>query len=204
MSQEPGQTLIDLIRHGEPEGGSMYRGHSIDDPLSEKGWQQMRSATNGDVPWQHIISSPLIRCQAFAQELADKHDIPLSIEHDLREVGFGSWEGKTRQQIKNDNIQEYEDFYRDPVNCRPPEAEPLDGFISRVTCAYQVQRKQHSGKHILIVAHAGVIRAIVADTLHTEPLGLYRITVDNAGISRIRVKNDVGYLEALNSRLENL
>ena len=35
-------TVIDLIRHGEPVGGRRYRGH-IDDPLSERGWQQMWS-----------------------------------------------------------------------------------------------------------------------------------------------------------------
>ena len=34
-------TRIDLIRHGEPVGGRRYRGQ-IDDPLSEKGWKQMR------------------------------------------------------------------------------------------------------------------------------------------------------------------
>ena len=41
-------TTIDLIRHGEPVGGSKYRGQT-DDPLSEKGWAQIArpSATAG-------------------------------------------------------------------------------------------------------------------------------------------------------------
>ena len=30
---------VDLIRHGEPEGGDVFRGHS-DHPLTELGWQQ--------------------------------------------------------------------------------------------------------------------------------------------------------------------
>ena len=37
-------TIIDLIRHGQPQGGSVYRGHGVDDPLSELGWQQMWKA----------------------------------------------------------------------------------------------------------------------------------------------------------------
>ena len=50
MQKETTETIIDLIRHGEPEGGRAFRGHSIDDPLSEKGWQQM---------WDVLAKSPL-------------------------------------------------------------------------------------------------------------------------------------------------
>jgi alpha-ribazole phosphatase len=42
-------TIFDVIRHGEPEGGPMYRG-SKDDPLSPVGWQQMRSAITIGTP----------------------------------------------------------------------------------------------------------------------------------------------------------
>ncbi len=63
--------LIDLIRHGEPQGGMRYRGQ-LDDPLSELGWQQMRNATANVQPWEHIVSSTLSRCADFAKELADK------------------------------------------------------------------------------------------------------------------------------------
>jgi alpha-ribazole phosphatase/probable phosphoglycerate mutase len=34
-------TTLDLLRHGESVGGRKYRGQT-DDPLSEKGWAQMR------------------------------------------------------------------------------------------------------------------------------------------------------------------
>jgi probable phosphoglycerate mutase len=197
-------TLIDLIRHGQPEGGSLYRGHSIDDPLSEKGWQQMHDAIHGNPPWQHIISSPMQRCQAFAQALSEQCRLPISIETDFREVGFGSWEGMTQEQLKADRQQEYQDFYRDPVNCRPVGAEPLDAFIQRVSDAYQSQLQQHVGKHILIVAHAGVMRAIIAHTLHTSPLGLYRIKVDNAGMTRIQHDQYGGHLLYHNVRLRDM
>ena len=36
-------TIIDLLRHGEPDGGQKFRG-AVDDPLSPHGWEQMRSA----------------------------------------------------------------------------------------------------------------------------------------------------------------
>ena len=39
------ETIIDLIRHGEPVGGQRLRG-AQDDPLSALGWQQMRESVD--------------------------------------------------------------------------------------------------------------------------------------------------------------
>lgn len=186
------ETIIDLLRHGEPVGGRAYRGHNIDDPLSEKGWQQMWDAVGEDLPWQHIISSPLQRCLSFAEALMDMYNIPCATEENFKEIGFGSWEGRTPDQIMADNPKEYQDFYHDPVKHRPQGAEHLDDFIRRVTTAYEKTVQEYNGKHILIVAHAGVNRAIIAHTLQAAPAGLYRINVKNAGISRIK-HNELGH-----------
>lgn len=194
-------TIIDLIRHGEPVGGRAYRGHNIDDPLSEKGWQQMRDAVGEHCPWSHIISSPLFRCKAFAEELADKHGLPITIEDRLKEVGFGEWEGKTPDELKQERPVEYAAFYADPVNMRPPRAEDLGSFIDRVSDAYDDIAQQYTGKHLLVVAHAGVMRAVIARVLHAAPLGLYRIKVDNAGITRIRITERGAMLELHNHKL---
>ena len=180
------ETIIDLIRHGQPEGGSIYRGHGVDDPLSELGWTQMWRAVGEQAPWQQIISSPMRRCRAFAEQLAEKHALPLAIDERFKEVGFGSWEGRKRAEIKQQDRQAYDAFYHDPVHCRPAGAEPLEVFTERVRRAYQDVLQEYSGRHCLIVAHAGVIRAVVAHVTQASPLGLYRIQVNNAGLSRIR------------------
>lgn len=186
------ETLIDLIRHGEPVGGRAYRGHTIDDPLSDKGWQQMRDAIGDHTPWEQIISSPMLRCRQFAEELASTHQLPVTIEDNLKEVGFGDWEGKSPELIKSESPEEYARFYADPVNARPPGAEPLADFIHRTVSAFHSVCDRFSGQHLLIVCHAGVIRAIVAHVLHSDPLEMYRLKVDNAGVSRIR-KDDLDY-----------
>jgi len=204
MSKTNSETIIDLIRHGEPMGGRAFRGHSIDDPLSEKGWQQMWDAVGDAVPWDHIITSPLERCQAFAEALMDTYNIPCSTEDNFKEVGFGNWEGRTPDEIKQENLKEYEDFYADPVNKRPQGAENLDVFIQRVTNAYNKNIENHQGQHILIVAHAGVNRAIIANALHAAPIGLYRIKVNNAGISRIKHDHLGNHLLYHNVQLEDI
>ncbi|MDH5445543.1 MAG: histidine phosphatase family protein [Gammaproteobacteria bacterium] len=179
------ETIIDFIRHGQPEGGSVYRGHGVDDPLSDLGWQQMWQAVGNASPWQQIISSPMLRCKAFAEQLSDKYQLPLSIDERFKEVGFGSWEGRNRKEIQENSKSEYDAFYNDPINCRPDGAEPIDAFISRVVVALDEVINQYRGQHCLVVAHAGVIRAVVSHVTLSAPLGLYKIQVDNAGISRV-------------------
>jgi len=195
------ETIIDLIRHGEPVGGRAYRGHNIDDALSEKGWQQMWRAIGKQCPWNKIISSPLTRCAAFARALAEENNLNVSIEDNLKEVGFGCWEGLTPDQVKSNNLKEYEDFYKDPVNLRPPGAEPLNEFTARVINSYEKCVSEHTGNHILIVAHAGVIRAIIAHTLLAPAAAMYKIKVSNAGITRIRFDKNTGTLEFINGSL---
>jgi broad specificity phosphatase PhoE len=158
-------TYIDVIRHGEPVGGRRYRGYNIDDPLTEKGWAQMRAAVPESPQWQHIVSSPLKRCLEFSQELANDLQIPFSIEDNMKEIGFGDWEGKTPEEIVAEDSEALNLFYIDPVNNRPKGAEPLDTFSERVWNAYQSIIKNHQGKHVLVVAHAGVARAITANIL---------------------------------------
>lgn len=194
-------TLIDLIRHGEPVGGRAYRGHNIDDPLSDKGWQQMWDAVGDYADWDVIVSSPLVRCRAFAEAVGERHGLPVEVEERFKEVGFGRWEGRTPDQIQHDDAEEYAAFYADPVNARPSGAEDLDAFIARVAHAYQGVAARHAGKKVLIVAHAGVMRAVIAHVVHAEPLGLYRIAVANAGITRIRHGRHGAMLELHNGRL---
>ncbi|MCW8931598.1 MAG: histidine phosphatase family protein [Gammaproteobacteria bacterium] len=191
--------IIDLIRHGTPVGGNRYRGHSIDDPLSEKGWQQMRETVGEYNEWGQIITSPMIRCYDFAKELSQRHDIPLKIIDDLKEVGFGQWEGKTSEQIEQ---QEYLDFYHDPVSNRPKGSEPLEDFTQRVVQSWESLLKGYQGQHLLVVAHAGVIRAVIAHVLHSEMLGMYKISVENGKICRIEVTERSGpVLKMLNGEL---
>ena len=196
--QDDKELIIDLIRHGEPVGGRRYRGHSVDDPLSDRGWQQMRDAIAGRSHWQQIFSSPMRRCCEFADELSKQSSLPLMIDERLKEVGFGVWEGCNHQDLERDYPGQREAFYNDPVNNRPDAAEPLDEFRNRVSAALNDMRASKSG-HILVVTHAGVIRAALAEVLNLSDQSMYRLVVENAGISRLRYTSSGQRLEALNA-----
>ena len=178
-------TRIDLLRHGQPEGGDRFRGHGVDDPLSPVGWQQMRTTAAAFPDWERIVSSPMRRCLAFAEWLAAERGLPLSVEQDLREVGFGVWEGTDKDELRERRREEYDAFYRDPVHRRPAGAEPLADFGRRVSQALVGLSERFSGKQVLVVAHAGVIRAALGLTLQNDPIYWYRTDVANAALTRL-------------------
>jgi alpha-ribazole phosphatase len=181
---EKGSTLLDYLRHGEPVGGSRFRGHGVDDPLSDKGWAQMRSTTAALRGWDRVISSPMQRCLEFARWLSGERGLPLEVIDDLREVGFGSWEGVQRDVLREEHSAEYEAFYADPVNCRPAGAEPLEAFAARIAAVYDDLARRHAGQRLLVVCHAGVIRATLGHVVRMPALNWYRTEVDNAAVSR--------------------
>lgn len=181
--------LIDLLRHGEPVGGRRYRGQR-DDPLSEIGWRQMWQAVGNAPPWQHIITSPLQRCRAFAQQFSDRHNIALSEEARFMEVGFGAWEGHTAEELRHQDPEQWQRFFADPVTQRPTGAEPLADFAARVISAWNEAVQQHDDRHLLVVCHAGVIRAVMAHVLGAPLSAMYRIQVETGTLTRIRIEAD--------------
>lgn len=178
------ETLIDFIRHGEPVGGRRYRGSGVDDLLSEVGWQQMWQAIGERSPWTRIITSPLQRCRAFAQALAERNRVPLAVDARFQEVGMGVWEGRTPEEVRSEDFVAYTRYYRDAIRGRPEGSEGLQDLLERVGNAYEQLVSEHSGQHVLIVAHAGVMRAMLGHVLKSEPNAWYRAQVDYAGSSR--------------------
>jgi alpha-ribazole phosphatase/probable phosphoglycerate mutase len=179
-------TIIDILRHGEPVGGSRYRGH-IDDPLSEKGWQQMRAAVAGRDEWQQIVSSDLSRCAAFARELGERLSVEMELDPGFRELAFGSWEGKSAAELLAADPEGTTAFWSDPINNTPAGAEPLRSFQQRITGAWQTLLERHAGKRLLLVGHAGMMRILLLHTLGLPLESFYRFDPCNASIVRIRV-----------------
>jgi len=182
-------TTIDLLRHGAPLGGQRYRGY-LDDPLSERGWEQLWRAVSGEIPWDGIVSSPLLRCRAFAETLADRLTIPMRVDERFKEVGFGDWEGRTKAELNAEDPEQVRRFLEDAVGRRPPNAESLEGFLSRVGTALEELIERQTGEHLLVVCHAGVIRAAMSHLLAIPPERIYRINVETAHFTRLRIDGE--------------
>ncbi len=176
---------IDLLRHGEPVGGRRYRGGQ-DDPLSEAGWRQMEAAVADEAPWDHVVTSPLARCREFARVLAARQGASLQEEPRFREIGFGAWEGRSAAELRREDPHCLRRFYHDPLGGRPAGAEPVTDFLERVRVAWEALLRERCGERVLVVAHAGVMRAVIAILMHAPAERLFRIHIGQAALLRIR------------------
>ncbi len=193
---------IDLLRHGEPRGGVRFRGNGCDDPLSEQGWRQMWQAVGESVhwPWDAVLTSPLVRCRDFAEALCSRKPTPLRVIDDLREVGFGGWEGLTLDAVRVSRAEEYRAFYADPVANRPRDAEPLADFRRRVERALLAELETVANGRFLVVTHGGVIRSLVGWVMGVPDQRLFGLDCEYASVSQIRHDPERGWRVGFTNR----
>ena len=170
--------IVDLLRHGETERGGGFRG-SLDDALTETGWEQMRQAVRGSVEWDLIVTSPLQRCAKFAAELAQQRGVAWIIHPDLRELHFGEWEGRHAQDLMRDQADLLARFWDDPYAVTPPGGEPVAAFRRRVLNAMVRLRDEYAGRRVLIVSHAGVMRLLLARARSLPDRDLLQVEVSH-------------------------
>jgi len=175
---------LDLLRHGATAGGGGFRG-SLDDALSPEGWAQMRAATASAGPWDLVVSSPLQRCAAFAAELAGARGLPLQLEGDLRELHFGTWEGRDAAGLMQDDAGALGRFWADPYAFTPPGGEPVAAFEARVLDAVARLRRECAGRRLLLVTHGGVMRLLLARARGLRREALLQVEVAHGALHRL-------------------
>ncbi|WP_462410295.1 histidine phosphatase family protein [Neobacillus sp. Marseille-QA0830] len=156
---------IYITRHGETQWNKEGRLQGWgDSELTEKGLEnairlgERLSATPIDV----IYTSPSGRAVQTSKLVRGDRDIPIAYEHDFKEINLGDWEGKQQDEIVQDHEQEYTHFWNAPhlYDHRPHNGEGLADFKQRVELALKKLTVDHEDGSILIVAHAGVIKAL--------------------------------------------
>jgi len=85
--------------------------------LSDRGHRQSEAvvascAAAGD--WRAVYTSPLSRCRAIAEAVAERLRIPLSTEHDLLEIDHGEWDGRLEAEVKDSEPEAHGDYCEHP------------------------------------------------------------------------------------------
>jgi len=181
---------IDLLRHGALQGGVKYRG-SLDDPLTPQGREDMNQVwrqLQGKVT--NIISSPLSRCAEPAQDWALQADIPCLLEPMVQELHYGEWEGLTAKEIEQQHPNMLQQWRSDPSLMTPPNGEPMASFSQRIQGFLQASIQQYDdGEHLLIVAHSGTVRMLLAHALHAPIISTRHLHMPYACWSRLYIKH---------------
>lgn len=187
--------LVDLIRHGEVDGGRCFRGRR-DDPLSKAGWAQLEAATGiersvegapkgaaGATPWDRILCSPAARCAHFADRLGTRVGLTVERVDALWERDYGEWEGLRADEIPLEALSR---FWSDPRTYDPPGSEAFAAFRARVIDGWQ-RILSGGGEHLLLITHGGVIRVILGELLGIPDERLILLEVPTACRSRLRL-----------------
>jgi len=179
-----GSRLI-LVRHGETEGESSIRYHGRTDvALSELGRAQMRLVARalethrgGGGNFARIFSSPLIRASEGARIVASD-SAPLVEIVEFAEVHFGLFEGLTADEIRERYPDDFARWNADRLapGYTYPGGESRAEFANRVErglermLALWTPRAGAEAGDALLIAHRGVIRAIVRKLTSQEPV----------------------------------
>lgn len=177
-------TLVTVLRHGEVAGRShVFRGAS-DEPLSDRGFRQMRAVLASVARPDRVACSPMRRCQAFAAAVADELDIPLAGLPGFAEMRFGAWEGLTREEAAAAHPGAYSAFLARADTASAPGGESLADFRRRVLAAWQDWATTLDG-HGLLVTHAGVMRVLLGHLLDLPGDVGYRVALPEAGYFQV-------------------
>lgn len=151
-------TKIILLRHGECEGGNIFRG-TTDVSLLPLGSQKMLQTVNA-LPdtIDAVVSSPMLRCRAFAEAFSAENQKPFDIDDKWQEMSFGDWEGQEIESVQQNHYEAFSSWLSNPVQNKPPNSEDFPSIISRIEQALNNIFIQNAGKTTLVVAHGGVIR----------------------------------------------
>ena len=184
----PDDTEMVLVRHGRTVSNDegRWQGHT-DGQLNPVGRQQASALAEHLPPMSALYSSPLSRAADTAQAIADRQHLDVRYADDLKEIGFGAWEGMTRDEIATAYPKEYVAFNTGGADAvRGGNGETFAGVRRRMGAALTEIVANHPGQDICVVSHGGVTRAFVTDVLgipyeNRQRLGL----LSNTGYARM-------------------
>jgi broad specificity phosphatase PhoE len=191
--------LVILVRHGQTDeniNGRISGQGPV--PLNTRGQEQARLVADILAPLgvTHLFSSPLVRARQTAQFLADRLQQPIAEIPDLREVGYGDWEGKTFGEMRNHPVAHQ--VFNDPASATFPNGESLVAVQQRGVQAIEWVRMTYPQGIIALVSHGDVIRTALAHYLGMPFNDYRRMNIDNGAISVLELFDDWVRVKAIN------
>lgn len=161
-----------IVRHGETKWNREKRLQgSTDVELNDKGIALAKSTGKAleKVPFHRAFASPLKRAVVTAELILREREIELVLDERLKEISFGSWEGRCIDPARNEIPGHgFEKFFRDPEHYVPDaQGETIPDFCKRTGSFLQDLLKENpeSEENILIVVHGAVTRALMQNLL---------------------------------------
>lgn len=181
--------MIYIVRHGQTNWNLEQKIQGQTDiPLNEFGIQQAKHQASKitNLKIDKIYSSDLQRTKQTAKILNANFNAPIHLDKELREVGFGSIEGKTKTDISKEYMLE---FRQNPEKFG---AETKEHLFNRVKSIFE-KYSNITDENILLVTHGGIIHMMLYYIDHPDYydaklfLEKYKtIPVDNLDVFKLK------------------
>ena len=179
-----------IIRHAESNWNKkgIFQGQK-NPKLSSNGLIQASKIHYGlkGIPVDYIYSSDLERAKRTAQILNSTLNVPIEITENIREIGFGQWEGLKRNEVQAKYPDVFNEWIRNGLILEKiQDAETLNDLTGRlIQFIADVKLKHTDDKTILIVSHGGTIRILAKMLLGIPVEQSISMSTNNTGISII-------------------
>jgi phosphoserine phosphatase len=196
-----------LARHGETGLNSAKRIQGRSDAgLSPRGVQQADALAQSLAGQElhAIYCSDQKRAWQTAGRIATFHKSLLVIEEPrLREIDFGLWEGLTLEQVQTQYPTELAAWQNDP-GAAPSGGESNRAAMKRTGDLLNMVQAEHPNQTVLMVAHAGVLQALICQAMEILPRHWWAFHLYTASLSELWLyergatlvsSNDLGALE---------
>jgi probable phosphoglycerate mutase len=191
-----------VLRHGETEWSRARRfAGRRDVPLSAEGRRQCEAAAQAlaGTGAAAVYASPLERARTSAEAIAEPHRLAVTVEPAFEEMGFGRWEGLTRDEVAARFPVELDVWRTAPERFTAPDGESLAAVADRVSRGLARLRDEHAGRTVILVTHAIVTRLIVLQALGLGPARLWTVDAAPTGISELEYRDDWVTVHRMNS-----
>ena len=183
---------IYIVRHGQTEWNLLGKtqGHGNSD-LTPKGIEQAELLADSmtKYPIDYIYSSDLGRAYQTAEIIGNKLNIEVERTEALREMNFGTWEGRIIKDIIEEDPELYKMWRNEPHLAKIPQGEPLSQIKERTDAFTKEINEKYDGKHIVLVTHSLCARIMLLSFLDSDVKNIYRINQANTALNIIELRD---------------
>lgn len=172
-----GATRVVLVRHGDAAIAAGRICGRLDPPLCAAGRARIARVARwlGGIEITSAHASPALRATQTARLLCAGRGLAVATVAGLREVDFGAFEGLTWEEASARDPGTCEAWLARPHEVAFPGGEGLGAVRARALAALAALVATRRGETLLVVAHAGPNRAILADALGMDPSATFGI-----------------------------
>ncbi|MFN3560827.1 MAG: alpha-ribazole phosphatase [Chloroherpetonaceae bacterium] len=191
-----------LVRHTELEHASERCIGQSNVPLSEKGKKDIDTLVEHLKPLapKRLISSDLSRCLMLAKRLGEALSTTVEVKRAWREVNFGMWENQSWDELRVKDAERLDAWMKDFVRIAPPEGESFHTLQSRIVAELNAL-KESNAETVLVVTHAGAIRAALSSAIGLPLERAFSIHLNYGALVHLNFKSGIWTLENLNNIL---